>query len=75
MEEYFKNSKESLEGPENILNYDETDLSDNPGRNKVIAKRGLKRPKLAEDRRPKLAEDQIDSFIYNQRKEKHFQGP
>lgn len=44
LEEYFTNLKESLAGvpPENILNYDETNLSDDPGRKKVIAKRGLK---------------------------------
>lgn len=41
---YFDNLHNELEGVLacNIVNYDETNLSDDPGRRKVIAKRGLK---------------------------------
>lgn len=43
---YFDNLKKSLEGvdPELILNYDETNLSDNPGTTKCIFSRGTKYP-------------------------------
>lgn len=46
MREYFSYLKESLkEVPkENILNYDETNLSDDPGKSKCIVKRGTKYP-------------------------------
>lgn len=46
MEEYFENLKKSIEGvePHNILNYDETNLSDNPGIQKCVFRRGTKYP-------------------------------
>ena len=42
--EYFDNLAQELDGVPacNIVNYDETNLSDDPGRKKVLAKRGLK---------------------------------
>lgn len=44
--DYFHNLQQSLEGvpPEQILNYDETNLSDDPGRQTFIFKRGTKYP-------------------------------
>ena len=41
-EKYFENLKEVLLGvpPQNVLNYDETNLSDDPGQEKLIFKRG-----------------------------------
>lgn len=41
---YFTELKKSLEGvsPENVINYDETNFSDDPGRPKVVCKRGSK---------------------------------
>lgn len=46
MKEYFKNLKSSLENvpSANILNYDETNLTDNPGVQKCLFKRGVKYP-------------------------------
>ncbi|XP_045762976.1 uncharacterized protein LOC123865787 [Maniola jurtina] len=46
LREYFDNLKETLEQipKENVLNYDETNLSDNPGKAKCIVKRGAKYP-------------------------------
>lgn len=46
MIEYFRNLKTSLEDVpiENILNYDETNLSDNPGTQRCLFKRGVKYP-------------------------------
>lgn len=42
---YFDNLKEVLNvSPENIYNYDETNLSDDPGQEKLIFKRGVKYP-------------------------------
>jgi len=43
---YFDNLTISLENvpPNNIINYDETNLSDDPGRKKIICKRGIKYP-------------------------------
>ena len=43
---YFNNLQETLEDipPQNIINYDETNLSDDPGRKKVAIKRGTKYP-------------------------------
>ncbi|KAJ8956165.1 hypothetical protein NQ318_020716 [Aromia moschata] len=43
---YFDNLAESIKDipPSNIINYDETNLTDDPGRKKVIVKRGLKYP-------------------------------
>lgn len=44
--EYFNNLENSLEGvpPANIVNYDETNLTDALGRSKIITKRGTKYP-------------------------------
>lgn len=44
--QYFDNLKPELEGipDSNIINYDETNLADDPGRKKVIMKRGCKYP-------------------------------
>jgi len=46
IEEYFRNLESELEGvpPQNIWNYDETNLSDDPGQKKVVTKRGCKYP-------------------------------
>lgn len=46
IEEYFIELEKSLEGVPmcNVVNYDETNLSDDPGRRKVITKRGAKYP-------------------------------
>lgn len=43
---FFENFKETSEGipASHILNYDETNLSDDPGRHKLIFKRGVKYP-------------------------------
>lgn len=43
---YFDNLRKSIEGipPTNIVNYDETNLTNDPGRKKVIVKRGCKYP-------------------------------
>ena len=45
-ENYFKNLSQVITDvpPENILNYDETNLSDDPGQEKLIFKRGKKYP-------------------------------
>lgn len=44
--EYFKNLEVSLNGveKENILNYDETNVTDNPGTEKCLFRRGVKYP-------------------------------
>lgn len=44
IDKYFDNLTESLNNvpPENLWNYDETNLRDDPGTNKVICKRGTK---------------------------------
>jgi len=44
--EYFNNLELTLRDvpPENIFNYDETNLTDNPGKRKCIIKRGAKYP-------------------------------
>ena len=55
MKEYFSNLKETLDNggepirKENIFNYDETNLSDNPGTKKCIYKRGVKYPERIKD--------------------------
>ncbi|KAB0804870.1 hypothetical protein PPYR_01840 [Photinus pyralis] len=43
--EYFQNLEESLDGvePTHIVNYDETNLTHDPGRQKVLCRRGSKR--------------------------------
>ena len=45
-EHYFKNPSQVITGvsPENTLNYDETNLSDDPGEEKLMFKRGKKYP-------------------------------
>ena len=44
--EYFDNLKVTLEGvpPENIVNYDETNFTDDPGSKKMVFRRGVKYP-------------------------------
>ena len=44
--DYFLNLINSIEGidPNNIINYDETNLANDPGRKKIITKRGCKYP-------------------------------
>nr|XP_039254787.1 jerky protein homolog-like [Styela clava]XP_039269740.1 jerky protein homolog-like [Styela clava] len=46
IEKYFENIEEELDDvpPENIWNYDETNLTDDPGQKKIICKRGCKYP-------------------------------
>ncbi|KAJ8882588.1 hypothetical protein PR048_014399 [Dryococelus australis] len=46
MTDYIFNLAETLEevDPSNVYNYDETNLTDNPGSKKVVTKRGLKYP-------------------------------
>lgn len=46
--EYFDNLSAELEGipPENIWNYDESNLQDDPGSKKIIVKRGCKHPEI-----------------------------
>lgn len=46
IEEYFQNLARSLENvpPDNILNFDETNLTDDPGSIKCIYRRGIKYP-------------------------------
>ncbi|XP_029652014.1 uncharacterized protein LOC115225210 [Octopus sinensis] len=46
---YFNNLAESLDGTHapNIVNYDETNLTDDPGRKEVITKRGTKYPEIS----------------------------
>lgn len=43
---FFDNLKKEIEGvpPSNIVNYDETNLTDDPGRKKVVVKRGSRYP-------------------------------
>ena len=55
--EYFDNLEKELEGipPSNILNYDETNLTDNPGVSKVIVRRGTKRVDSLVEGDPKYA--------------------
>ena len=46
IKKYFENLEKVVEGvpPANILNYDETNLADNPGTKKCIFRRGVKYP-------------------------------
>ncbi|PSN35691.1 hypothetical protein C0J52_10181 [Blattella germanica] len=48
---YFNNLEEALQGvpASNILNYDETNFMDDPGKSKVVVKRGSKHPELIKD--------------------------
>jgi len=43
---YFQELEKSMDGvsPQNVINYDETNLSDDPGRSKLIFKRGSRYP-------------------------------
>lgn len=45
LQRYFNNLQVTLEGvpPENILNYDESNLTDDPGKQRVFVRRGSKR--------------------------------
>lgn len=49
--DYFDQLEKTLEGipPKNIVNYDETNLTDDPGKNKCIFKRGTKYPERVQD--------------------------
>lgn len=51
IKQYFDNLKNSLAGipPELILNYDETNMTDDPGKSKVITRRGCKHPERIMD--------------------------
>ena len=51
IKEFIANLAETLDGvpPSNIMNYDETNLQDDPGRKKVISKRGIKYPERVMD--------------------------
>uniref|UniRef100_A0A6P7FV29 Uncharacterized protein LOC114331403 n=1 Tax=Diabrotica virgifera virgifera TaxID=50390 RepID=A0A6P7FV29_DIAVI len=46
MTEYIENLRQTITGvePDAIFNYDETNLTDDPGKNKVLTKRGVKYP-------------------------------
>lgn len=46
LNEFYENLKVTLEGvpPENIINYDETNLTDDPGKKKILVRRGTKYP-------------------------------
>lgn len=46
LKKYFEQLKQSISGVpiDNIINYDETSLADDPGRKKIITKRGTKYP-------------------------------
>lgn len=48
---YFSNLEEVLQGvpPSNIVNYDETNFTDDPGKSKVVVKRGCKHPEVIKD--------------------------
>lgn len=51
IQEYFQNLEETLEGvePTHVVNYDETNLTDDPGRQKVLCRRGSKRVEMIVD--------------------------
>lgn len=46
IEQFFTELEQSIDGvpPQNIINYDETNLTDDPGRKKLIFKRGVRYP-------------------------------
>ena len=46
IEKYFNNLAQTIDGvpPQNIMNYDETNLSDDPGKKKCLFRRGVKYP-------------------------------
>lgn len=49
--EYFDRLQSSLENvrPESLINYDETNFTDDPGKTKILCKRGAKRPVVVRD--------------------------
>lgn len=51
MKKYFAELKISLEGvpPERILNFDETNITDDPGKSKVVVRKGTKYPEKIMD--------------------------
>lgn len=51
MTKFFENLKVSLEGfdPKLIINFDETNMTDDPGKTRVIVKRGIKYPEKIMD--------------------------
>lgn len=51
IKQYFDNLKNSLAGvsPELIINYDETNMTDDPGKTKIITRRGCKHPERIMD--------------------------
>lgn len=51
LKEYFRNLAVSLDGvaPHLIVNYDETNLTDDPGKQRVVVRRGCKRPERVLD--------------------------
>lgn len=57
LDEFFTNAHVDLSQvpPENIINYDETNLTDDPGASKFIFKRGTKYPERIVNNNPKAA--------------------
>lgn len=57
LDEFFHNAELEFKDipPENIINYDETNLTDNPGSQKFIFKRGVKYPERIVNNCPKSA--------------------
>jgi hypothetical protein len=55
IDEFFANAEEELKNcpPENIMNYDETCLSDDPGTKTFVYKRGTKHPERIVNNNPK----------------------
>ncbi|XP_074037924.1 uncharacterized protein [Leptinotarsa decemlineata] len=51
MREFFGNSESTLKNvePTHIVNYDETNLTDDPGKQKVLCRRGSKRVEIIQD--------------------------
>lgn len=51
MSEYFQELEKSLEGvdPSLMVNYDETNITDDPGRKKIVTRRGCKHPDMIVD--------------------------
>lgn len=51
LEQYFNELEKTLEGvnPELIINYDETNMTDDPGRKKVIVRRGVEHAECIKD--------------------------
>ncbi|KAF2891423.1 hypothetical protein ILUMI_14750 [Ignelater luminosus] len=55
MQEYFQSLEKCVENvpPDNILNFDETNLSDDPGASKCIFRRGIKYPERVASHKPR----------------------